>query len=123
MEESNRKHLLILSGPMGNGHIRAAGALEACAAEKHPNLKVTNINVKDFMPVIYKKIFHDLYLYCANERPFLWSYIYYKTDNPEPKSLFEKFIKWFRMRITKPMMREVLRLKTGLHNLFSFFAC
>jgi len=111
LENSKQKHLLILSGPMGNGHIRAAGALEACAREKYPDLIISNINVKQFMPLIHRKIFHDLYLYFANKSPFIWSYIYYKTDNPYPETWLGRAIKWFRKKITKPMMREVLKLK------------
>ena len=109
MNGSDSKHLLILSGPMGNGHIRAAGALEACAKEKYPNLKITNINVRDFMPFIYKKIFHDLYLYFANKCPFVWSYIYYETDKPYPDTWLGRSISWLRKRISKKMMKEVLR--------------
>ena len=110
MQDLEQKHLLILSGPMGNGHIRAAGALEACAQEIYPNIKITNVNVKRFMPLIHRKIFHDLYLYFANKCPFIWSYIYYKTDKPYPETWLGRAIKWFRKKITARMMREVLRL-------------
>jgi len=109
LQTSNQKHLLILSGPMGNGHIRAAGALEACAEEKYPHLKVTNVNVKDYMPFIYKKMFHDLYLYFANNCPFAWSFIYYNTDKPYPETVLGRFFLWFRRRIRKRMIREVLK--------------
>ncbi len=111
MQDSKQKHLLILSGPMGNGHIRAAGALEACANEKYPHLKITNVNVKDFMPPIYKKMFHDLYLYFANKCPFAWSFIYYKTDKPHPESLLERILVWFRKRLTRRMMRQILKFR------------
>lgn len=111
MQDSEKKHLLILSGPMGNGHIRAAGALEACAREKYPNLQISNINVKKFMPLIQRKVFHDLYLYFVNKCPFIWSYIYYKTDKPYPETWMGRTIKWFRKKITKRMMREVLNFK------------
>ncbi len=110
MQNAPKKHLLILSGPMGNGHIRAAGALEACAHEKYPDVKVTNINVKDFMPLIHRKIFHNLYLYFANSSPFIWSFIYYKTDKPYSETWLGRTIMWFRKRIAKRMMREVLCL-------------
>ncbi|QSH41461.1 hypothetical protein P0136_07920 [Lentisphaerota bacterium ZTH] len=111
MQSETQKHLLILSGPMGNGHIRAAGALEACAVEKYPDIKVTNINVKKYMPLIYKKIFHDLYLYFANNCPFAWSFIYYKTDKPYPETWFGRTLAWWRKLITRRMMREILRLQ------------
>ena len=95
---------------MGNGHIRAAGALEACAYEKYPDLKISNINVTKFMPLLHRKVFHDLYLYFANSCPFIWSYIYYKTDKPYSKTWLGRAIKWFRKNITRRMMRKVVRL-------------
>ncbi len=60
--------------------------------------------------LIHRKIFHDLYLYFANNCPFIWSYIYYKTDKPYSETWLGRAIKWFRRKITKRMMREVLRL-------------
>jgi processive 1,2-diacylglycerol beta-glucosyltransferase len=96
---------------MGNGHIRAAGALEACAEERYPHLRVTNVNIKDYMPFVYKKMFHDLYLYFANKCPFAWSFIYYNTDKPYPETALGRFFSWFRRRIRKRMMREVLKYK------------
>ncbi|MDD5729006.1 MAG: hypothetical protein PHV59_10620, partial [Victivallales bacterium] len=108
--DSAPKHLLILSGPMGNGHIRAAGALEACARERYPGMKVTNINVRDYMPFIYKRIFHDLYLYFANNCPFAWSFIYYETDAPYSKTRLGRILRWLRGLISKKMMREILHL-------------
>ena len=111
MQSPGQKHLLILSGPMGNGHIRAAGALEACANEKYPDMKVTNINVKDFMSPLYKKIFHDLYLYFVNKCPFAWSFIYYNTDKPQPGGLLERILAWFRRRLTRRMIHRILKFK------------
>ena len=110
MKNPETKHMLILSGPMGNGHIRAAGALEACAHELHPDLKVTNINVKDFMPLLHRKFFHDLYLYFVNKCPFLWSYFYYKTDKPYSDTWLGRVIKWFTRKLTWPIMRKILKL-------------
>jgi processive 1,2-diacylglycerol beta-glucosyltransferase len=110
MERENLKdkHLLILSGPMGSGHIRAAGALEACAHEKYPELKVTTINIEKYMSFLYRKMFRDLYIVFANRYPLFWSIIYHQTNKPE--SFFTRWMAWWRQRIGRRMMKDIYKL-------------
>ena len=105
---SGEKHLLILSGPMGSGHIRAAGALEACAHEQYPDLKVTTINVEKYMSFLYRRMFRDLYIFIANQCPLVWSIIYHKTN--DTNSWFTRWIRWWRQRITRRMMKDIKKL-------------
>jgi processive 1,2-diacylglycerol beta-glucosyltransferase len=93
---------------MGSGHIRAAGALEACAHEKYPELKVTTINIEKYMSFLYRKMFRDLYIVFANRYPLFWSIIYHQTNKPE--SFFTRWMAWWRQRIGRRMMKDIYKL-------------
>ena len=60
------RHLLLLSGPMGTGHIQASLALAKFAAERYPELKVSHLNVAELMTPGLRLFFTDF------KRQIIW---------------------------------------------------
>ncbi len=108
-KNDSKKHLLILSGPMGSGHVRAAAGVEAWAKKEYPELRVTNINVADFMGRIVRFIYARMYAYLVNNYPFLWGFVYYTTDRPPATSRISRFMTWLRHATAKNILREIIR--------------
>jgi|GEM_PF-514836 len=107
------KHLVLLSGPMGSGHVRAAAALEACARERYPGLRVTHVNVFDLMTFAQKKLFTSFYLGMLKHFPLGWSYLYRKLDSPaKRRSLVAWFFEFFRYhRLKNRLLRKLQELR------------
>jgi len=105
------KHLILLSGPMGSGHIRAAEAIRTWAEEEYPDLKVTHINVSDYFSYFVKKIYDNYYIKLINTFPSVWRYVYKKTDTPPSKSKIDIFLKWVRKKTGRKMVKQLKKLE------------
>lgn len=81
------KHLLILSVSAGAGHVRAAQALEATAHLHLPQLKVTHLDVMDYVPKNFRHIYADSYIKLVDKAPLLWAYLYKSTDTESRTSV------------------------------------
>jgi len=107
MNNLSDKHLVLLSGPMGSGHVRAAEAIKAWAAIKYPELKVTHINVAEYMAWFTRRIYEKYYITLLNILPSAWRYIYRKTDSPPATSKFDTFLRWIRIKTAKKVVRKL----------------
>lgn len=76
------RHILILSVSAGAGHIRAAEALVAAAAQAHPDVKVTHADLMTLMPAPFKRLYTKSFLKIVERAPALWGYLYDKSDKP-----------------------------------------
>jgi len=72
--------LLILSVSAGNGHVRAAHALEAAALALPGAPRVVHIDAMQHVASGFRKVYADWYLQLVNRHPGLWSYLHRKTD-------------------------------------------
>ncbi len=72
--------LLILSVSAGNGHVRAAQALEAAARALPGAPDVTHIDAMQHVAVGFRKVYTDWYIQLVNRHPAVWSYLHQKTD-------------------------------------------
>lgn len=84
-----KKKLLILSVSAGAGHVRAAEALRAAAAETHPDVEAIHIDLMEWVPLIFRKVYADSFLYVVEKHPELWGYLYGKTDQTRAGSKLE----------------------------------
>ena len=73
--------LLILSVSAGNGHVRAAQALEATARALPDAPDVTHIDAMQHVAAGFRKVYTDWYIRLVNRHPGLWSYLHQKTDS------------------------------------------
>jgi processive 1,2-diacylglycerol beta-glucosyltransferase len=76
------RSLVILSVSAGAGHVRAAEALRARAAEAYPGVQATHIDLMEWVPSVFRKVYADSFLYVVERYPEIWGYLYGKTDQP-----------------------------------------
>ena len=66
----------------GAGHLQAAAALEEAWRAECPGDSITRLDVLDFVPKLYRKLYQKSYVRLVERAPDLWSYFFKKTDNP-----------------------------------------
>ncbi|HWT21361.1 MAG TPA: galactosyldiacylglycerol synthase, partial [Variovorax sp.] len=71
--------ILILSVSAGNGHVRAAQALEAAVQASPPHTAV-HIDAMAHVAGGFRKVYTDWYIQLVNRAPELWSYLHQRTD-------------------------------------------
>lgn len=76
------RSLLILSVSAGAGHVRAAEALRARAAEAYPGVQATHIDLMEWVPKVFRKVYAESFLYVVEKHPEIWGYLYGRSDQP-----------------------------------------
>lgn len=94
----NEKIILVLSVSAGAGHLRAAEAISKTAEEDFPGLKVVHLDVMDFVPKLFRKIYSESYIDVIDRNPALWGFIYHRSDKVEKD---DSLIKNLRMAIQR----------------------
>lgn len=85
------KKILILSASVGNGHTRAAQALEKAFRIKHPNAEIRHEDTLKFTNPLFKKLYGEAYIDLVNNAPELLGWMYDQLDEPwknEKRRLF-----------------------------------
>jgi processive 1,2-diacylglycerol beta-glucosyltransferase len=98
-----KRRILILSVSAGAGHVRAAQALEAAVAtlaEDGREVEARHLDVMDYVPSSFRRIYADFYLRLITRHPQLWGMLYRITDDTHPDAL------------TQRMRRTIERLNT-----------
>lgn len=101
--------LLILSVSAGNGHVRAAQALEAAA--KAAFLEPTHVDLLTLVPDEFRKLYGEQYIKLVDKLPQLWSYLYAKTDRQSRDTLIGKLKRAAEKLNTRKLSAEIERLK------------
>ena len=83
------RKILLLSVSAGAGHMRAAQAL-AAYAEQMEGVETLHLDVMDFVPRTFRKIYIDTYIKLVARFPTAWGMIYKLTDHAEPDKLLQK---------------------------------
>ena len=99
-------HILVLSVSAGAGHVRAAQALVATAERDYPHAKITHLDVMDFVPSSFRKIYADSYIKLVDKAPLLWAYLYQNTDKQESTSLLTKIRRNIERLNTRELKKE-----------------
>ncbi len=103
-------HILVLSVSAGAGHVRAAQALVATAERDYPNAKVTHLDVMDFVPSSFRKVYADSYIKLVDKAPLLWAYLYQNTDEQASTSLLTKIRRNIERLNTRDLQKEIKKL-------------
>lgn len=82
--------VLILSVSAGAGHMRAAEAIKEYSKEFGPEVEATHLDVMDYVPSGFRKVYTDFYIKLVNKAPVLWGYLYHTTNEAKPDSSAEK---------------------------------
>lgn len=107
IETMTTKRLLLLSVSAGAGHMRAAEAIRNCARRREPGLEARHIDVMDFVPATFRKLYSDFYLKLVSKAPVLWSYLYQVTNEAEPDSATQKIRRAIERLNARALIREI----------------
>jgi processive 1,2-diacylglycerol beta-glucosyltransferase len=78
---SNRR-VLIATVTAGAGHVQAAAALEEAWRQLRPRDVLERLDVLDFTPRLYRKMYVEGYIKLVEHAPELWGHVFKRTDNP-----------------------------------------
>lgn len=81
------RRVMLVSVSAGNGHVRAAQALAACAWAEFPQLRMHHVDMMLIVPTLFRKMYSDLYLKIAGGLPEAWGWLYRKTDREPGQSI------------------------------------
>ncbi|QWT20981.1 hypothetical protein KPL74_02970 [Bacillus sp. NP157] len=98
-----KRRILLLSVSAGAGHVRAADALEATVtslAAAGGEVEAKHLDVMDFVPSSFRRIYADFYLSLITRYPRLWGMLYRITGDARPDA------------VTQRMRRTIERLNT-----------
>jgi processive 1,2-diacylglycerol beta-glucosyltransferase len=108
----NEKTLLLLSVSAGAGHVRAAEALKKTAEENFPAHKAVHLDVMDFVPPLFRKIYADSYIKVVERSPALWGFLYTQTDKEEKEDSLIRKIRYAVQKLnTKKLFDKIAELK------------
>src|SRR5213083_52166 len=79
---SSNLRILIATVTAGAGHLQAAAALEEAWRQLRPRDTVQRLDVLDFTPRLYRKVYVEGYVKLVEHAPELWGHVFKKTDNP-----------------------------------------
>jgi processive 1,2-diacylglycerol beta-glucosyltransferase len=85
-----RRTIVVLSVSAGNGHVRAAQAL-CSAGATDPAIEMVHLDVMQFVPRAFRKIYTDLYLQLVRKFPLAWSALYHYTDRAAAESAGQRW--------------------------------
>jgi len=102
-------HLLLLSVSAGNGHVRAAQALAATAAQHWPGCTVTHVDAMDHVAASFRKLYTDGYLGLVNRAPELWAYLHDRADATPHAAASQRLRRGIERLSAAPLLREIRR--------------
>ncbi|WP_091997630.1 MGDG synthase family glycosyltransferase [Paraburkholderia lycopersici] len=101
--------ILLLSVSAGAGHTRAAEALLAFAQTHPAGIEASHLDVMDYVPATFRKLYADLYIEVVTSQPALWGYLYRKTDEADPASLPQKVRRAVERLNCRALLAEIAR--------------
>src|SRR6185436_14097240 len=79
---SHTMRILIATVTAGAGHVQAAAALEEAWKAERPRDSIQRLDVLEFTPKLYRKMYVEGYVKLVEHAPELWAMVFKKTDNP-----------------------------------------
>jgi len=105
----------ILSVSAGAGHVRAAQALEKSLADNYSDIEAVHLDVMDYVPKLFRKLYSESYVYVINRYPALWGYMYDKSDQVRKESSLIKKIRVAIERLnTKKLLTKMIELNPDI---------
>ena len=105
----------ILSVAAGAGHVRAAQALEQSILENYPDAEAIHLDVMNYVPKLFRKLYAESYVHIINRYPALWGYMYEKSDLVRSdKSLVKKMRVAIERLNTKKLLKKMIELKPDI---------
>jgi processive 1,2-diacylglycerol beta-glucosyltransferase len=102
---------LLLSVSAGNGHVRAAQAIAAHAWPDFPDLRLQHIDMMQIVPILFRRLYSDLYMKIASGLPEAWGWLYRKTDCEPGNSLSGRLRRGIQRLCAQRLFSEIDRFK------------
>ncbi|MET3439323.1 processive 1,2-diacylglycerol beta-glucosyltransferase [Variovorax paradoxus] len=104
------KKILILSVSAGNGHVRAAQALQTAVQSTPPHTAV-HIDAMVHVAGGFRKVYTDWYIQLVNRAPELWSYLHQRADATPHHAPSQRLRRGIERLSTGALVREIRREK------------
>ena len=101
------KKILLLSVSAGAGHVRAAEAIKAAALAHGTGPAVCHLDVMDFVPANFRKVYSDFYASQVSKHPLLWRCIYQISNDAKPNGLMQRFRRLVERINIRKLLREI----------------
>ncbi|WP_229504897.1 MGDG synthase family glycosyltransferase [Massilia mucilaginosa] len=101
------KKILLLSVSAGAGHMRAAEAIRAAANAAPGDVEATHLDVMDYVPSAFRKMYTEFYLKLVNKAPALWGYLYQASNDARPDSTMQQLRRGLERLNTRALMSAI----------------
>jgi processive 1,2-diacylglycerol beta-glucosyltransferase len=102
-----KTRILLLSVSAGAGHIRAAEAIRSHAEMHRTDIEAMHIDVMDFVPAIFRKIYTNFYITLVSRFPTLWGCLYRTMNAAESDGVSERVRKGIQRLNTKRLLQRI----------------
>jgi processive 1,2-diacylglycerol beta-glucosyltransferase len=103
--------ILIATVTAGAGHVQAAAALEEAWRAHRPRDTVQRLDVLEFTPKLYRKMYVEGYVKLVEHAPELWAMVFKKTDNPTLVRKLTRLRRTLAKATTAKFMRRLKQFK------------
>ncbi len=103
--------ILIATVTAGAGHVQAAAALEEAWCSLRPRDSIQRLDVLEFTPKLYRKVYVEGYVKLVEHAPELWALVFKKTDNPTLARKLVRLRRAFARLTTSKFVRRLKQFK------------
>lgn len=101
------RRLLLLSVSAGAGHMRAAEAIRAYSEPMADAIDSRHLDVMDFVPGGFRKLYTDAYIKLVSKMPALWGYLYQVANEAQPDSTTQKIRRAIERLNARALLKEI----------------
>jgi processive 1,2-diacylglycerol beta-glucosyltransferase len=87
--------------------MRAAEALKEAALILDPQAEVRHLDVMDYVPTTFRKIYTDYYIKLVTKHPALWGMLYQASSETPPDAVAQKLRRAAERLSTRPLRRAI----------------
>ncbi len=103
--------IFIATVTAGAGHVQAAAALEEAWRALRPRDTVERLDVLEFTPRLYRKVYVEGYVHIVEHAPELWGHVFKKTDNPALARKLTRIRRAFAGVVKNKFIRQLKRFR------------
>ena len=103
--------IFIATVTAGAGHVQAAAALEEAWRGRRPRDTVQRLDVLEFTPRLYRRMYVEGYVKLVEHAPELWGHVFKKTDNPALARKLTRLRRAFAGVVKNKFVRQLKRFR------------